>query len=118
MVRQLNIFAISFVVCISSISIADGWVLGSYLPLPSDHFDSLKSNLESANMNSAFGGASVRILDILSAKHQLGASNPTYRILATISINGRTEKCCIDLLRTFNREFIVAKAKVGAQKCN
>lgn len=118
MIRQSNIFAISFVVCISSILIADAFVLGGYLSVPEDRFHLLKNHLKSStNLDMALGGTRVQILDILSAKLQLDAAATNYRILATIRINGRTENCCFELHRSYNQDYIVLDAKVGAQKC-
>lgn len=124
MIRQLNIFAISFVVCIS---IADAFMpyslfppmAGGHSPVPAQRCGELKSQLESSNMGSALGGtASVRILNILSATQQVVAGMK-YHILATVSIDGRTEKCCFIVHHSLppQRRFNVLSAEVGVQEC-
>lgn len=114
MIRQVNIFAVAFIACIL---IADAFAGGLY-PVPESQYGELKQQLKNSNMGLVFGNTNIQVLDILSATEEV-VENKNYHILATIVIDGRTEKCCFIVHHFFppQQRFFVISADVGARKC-
>lgn len=115
MIRQLNIFTMSFIVCTSiAIAFADG-----PHPVPETQYGELKNQLNISNMERAFGSKKIEVLDIISATEQ-AYNGRSYNILATISIDGKiAKKCCFVAHNFFPRQqgYIIIKATVGVKKC-
>lgn len=110
----MNHFAVLFVVCILIVAaFADG-----LHPVPENQYDELKFQLQNSKMDRFFGGKSIQVLDIVSATEQV-LNGKNYHILANISINGRTKKCCFNAQNFFPRQdgYFIIKADVGAKKC-
>lgn len=114
MTRQFNTFAVSFILCIF---IANAFT-DELHPVPESQYVELKNQLNTSKMERAFGNKKIEVLDIISATEQIN-NGKTYNILATISVNGRTEKCCFIAQNFFPRQqgYFIIKATVGARKC-
>lgn len=114
MIRQVNIFTVSFTLCIL---VADTFAGGLY-PVPESQYGELKTQLKNSNMGRVFGSTSIQVLDIVSATEQV-VENKNYHIMANILINDRIEKCCFIVHHFFPRQerFFVISADVGARKC-
>lgn len=114
MIRQIKCSALSVVVCILITStFADG-----PQPVPERQYGELKNQLNNSRMERAFGNKKIEVLDIISATEEVN-NGKSYNILAKISINGRTEKCCFVAQNFFPRQhgYFIIKATVGAKKC-
>ena len=112
-----QIFAVSLVLCFSSILIADALLImpGGRYPVSSDQFDELKTQLENSNLDSALGGdSSVQIKDILSATQQ-AVPGMDYHILAYVSIKGEIKKVCF-FASKIEEKLTVTSAQVDANK--
>lgn len=114
MIRQVNVFAIAFMVCIV---IADSFADGLH-PVPESQYGEVKKQLQHSKMERFFREANIQILDILSATVETN-NGKNYNILSTISINGRSKKCCFNAHNFFPRQdgYFIIKAKVDAKKC-
>lgn len=114
MMRQVDIFAVSCIVCIL---IAGAFADGLY-PVPTRQYDELASQLRNSNMERTFGSAKVEVLDVKSVSEQV-VDDKNYLILATILINGRIEKCCFVVHHFFppQQRFFIISADVGVRKC-
>lgn len=114
MIRQVDIFAVSCIVCIL---IANVFADGLY-PVPTRQYDELKKQLKNSNMGRTFGNTKVEILDVKSVSEQV-VEEKNYKILATILIDGRIEKCCFVVHHFFppQQRFFIVSADVGARKC-
>lgn len=115
MIRSVNIFALSFIICISSILTADVSTADGRSPVPASQFNQLKSQLESTKLGQAFGGNRVRILYIESATQQ-AMEGTLYHIMAKISFNEQPKSCCFTVHKT-DQEFDIQRIQIGAKKC-
>lgn len=112
MIRQ--VFAVSFIVCIL---IANA-VADASQPVPEKQYGELKKQLNISRMERAFGNKKIEVLDIISATEEV-YNGKSYNILATISIDGRTKKCCFIAHNFFPRQngYFIIEATVGAKEC-